>query len=194
MAEPSQKKMRPEDALHSLSQEPKGDPQAALMAQLAIKQQQPAGESDVAAVLDAKAFKPRMGKEDALHAMASGEWKDEQPAAGQGSAPAGQEDQADIIEDSAVSGQAQVATGVRSYNALRAPGVFTDGVKKFFVPVLLAAGLLLWAMGGMVGYLSAVGRLGPSTTLRTLMIVSAFPLGAFLMLGAWLFHNESRRR
>jgi hypothetical protein len=195
MSEPSQKKVRPEDALHSLSQGPKGDPQSALLAQLANKQQQPLRESDLAAVLDAKAFKPRLGKEDALQAMANGEWKDEQPPApaGQDSDPGGQEDRADILEGGAVSGPSRVATGSRSGSAARAT-IYGSGVKKFFVPPLLAAGGLLWVLGGLVGYMSSVGRLGPSTTLRTLMIVSAFPLGAFLMLGAWLFHNESRQR
>ena len=179
MAEDSPKEIRPEDALHSLAQDKKADPQAALLAQLAKKEQQPPGETDIAAVLDDKAFKPRMGKEDALQAMAAGQWKDEQPPAPSGSDSEG-EDTADVVDDGPASGQG------RSLRA-RVPAAYGGGFKKFLVPPLIAAGLLLWVLGGVVAYMSAAGSLGPSSTLRTLMVVSAFPLGAFLMLGAWLF-------
>jgi hypothetical protein len=80
----------------------------------------------------------------------------------------------------------------------------THTYKRTMVPLLLVVGLLLLIMGGAAfAFLPSsemaevIRRTNPdalsiSPVMRYMAILS-FPLGAILMLGAWMFHQEIRR-
>jgi len=183
-----QPQVRPEDALQALGQASKADP-AALLTELAQQDHAAVGEQDLAATLDATAFRAKMGKEDALSAMAKGEWKEEDEAAPPEptAAPSG-DGQATIVPSDAPRSSRPDARVL----AAKARAAQSDSLKRFFVPLLLVVGGLLWLLGGGVAVMSMLGRI-QTDALKIIMIVSAFPLGAFLMLGAWLFHRDAKR-
>lgn len=196
MAQEQPKEIRPEDALQSLGQAPPVDP-AALLTELSHPEQAPPpiSEQDLAAALDAKAFRAKMGHEDALEAMAKGEWKEEEeappPADDSSGGDSSAQGQATILQDAAVLPPSS-RPGNAGILAAKARAAQGDAFKKFSVPLLLVTGILLWLLGGGVAMMSMSGRLHLNA-LKIVMVVSAFPLGAFLILGAWIFHRDANR-
>ncbi|MDP6044867.1 MAG: hypothetical protein QGG25_04600 [Phycisphaerae bacterium] len=73
--------------------------------------------------------------------------------------------------------------------------------KRMMVPILLITGLLLLFLGGVVAYMmsdvpadayTGEGLLNDPGVKR-IMVITAFPLGAILMIGAWLFRADVKR-
>jgi len=62
--------------------------------------------------------------------------------------------------------------------------------KRIMIPLLIAVGLLLIVLGALA---AAVLHSADSVATGTMVaVVAAFPLGAFLLCGAWLFHRETK--
>jgi hypothetical protein len=184
-------KLRPEEALNSLAADDNVD-HAQVLDKLSQTESNPLEEKDIAEVLDATAFKPKHGKADALEAMASGQWQEEEPSPTADEAPSSDTGTATVLPDglAPITGSSLNSSQARINRARMAQKSSNDSLKKFFVPLLLVVGALLWVMGGIVGYMVATEKIH-SSGVKTLMIVSAFPLGAILMAGAWLFHRET---
>ena len=68
------------------------------------------------------------------------------------------------------------------------------------VPILLITGILLLFLGGIVMFMmrdatdayTGSGMLG-NPALKRMMVITSFPLGAILMVGAFLFHKDIKR-
>ncbi len=76
--------------------------------------------------------------------------------------------------------------------------VHTHQFKRTMIPLLIAVGVLLFILGGVVAAILPSGK-GTSTEDAGLLmgaarwaVVAAFPLGAILLFGAWLFHRETK--
>jgi hypothetical protein len=74
--------------------------------------------------------------------------------------------------------------------------------KKFMIPLLLISGAALFVLGTVAAFLvfgsadgPAADREGRLVSVETerLLVLAAFPVGAILLLGAWLFHLDLRR-
>ena len=73
--------------------------------------------------------------------------------------------------------------------------------KRFMIVPLIVVGLLLMLLAGAVAVLDVQGKLAANDAdsnmhnpkVRLAMTLSAFPLGAFLLAGAWWFYRETSR-
>jgi len=61
--------------------------------------------------------------------------------------------------------------------------------KRVMVPLLLAVGLLLFALGTAAALLASAD----GSRLAKWSVAAAFPLGAVLLFGAWFFHRELKQ-
>ena len=78
--------------------------------------------------------------------------------------------------------------------------VHAEQFKRMMIPILLITGILLLLLGGVVMFLTrgategytGSGMLG-NPALKRIMVITSFPLGAILMVGAFLFHKDIKR-
>jgi len=79
--------------------------------------------------------------------------------------------------------------------------VHAEQFKRMMVPILLVTGVLLIALGAIVAFMMrgapvdaapSVGILDDPNVKR-IMVITAFPLGAILMVGAWMFRMDVKR-
>jgi len=73
--------------------------------------------------------------------------------------------------------------------------------KRMMVPILLITGVLLLMLGGVVAWMmrdvpadayTGEGVLN-NPAVKRIMVITAFPLGGILMIGAWLFRSDLKR-
>jgi len=78
--------------------------------------------------------------------------------------------------------------------------VHAEQFKRMMVPMLIVTGILLMVLGGIVGFMMRgdpemhTGS-GPlhDPTLKTIMVCTAFVVGAILLIGAWMFRADLKR-
>lgn len=78
--------------------------------------------------------------------------------------------------------------------------VHAEQFKRMMVPILLVTGLLLLLLGGVVMFMmrgaadtyTGSGMLN-DPTLKRVMVITSFPLGAILIIGAWWFRADLKR-
>jgi hypothetical protein len=76
-------------------------------------------------------------------------------------------------------------------------------LKKFMIPLLLTVAVLLFVCGGLlVALMSTQGENGGKLAIThgllnhpfgRFLVFASFPVGAILLLGAWVFHQDVRR-
>jgi hypothetical protein len=78
--------------------------------------------------------------------------------------------------------------------------VHAEQFKRMMVPILMITGILLVLLGAIVMFMVKGAPAGYSGTgllnsprLKQIMVVTSFPLGAILMVGAWLFRADIKR-
>ncbi|MDP6633440.1 MAG: hypothetical protein QGG42_00905 [Phycisphaerae bacterium] len=79
--------------------------------------------------------------------------------------------------------------------------VHAEQFKRMMVPILLITGVLLLFLGGIVAFMmrgsSADAYTGSgmlnNPTLKRIMVITSFPLGAILLVGAWFFRADIKR-
>jgi len=79
--------------------------------------------------------------------------------------------------------------------------VHAEQFKRMMVPILLVTGVLLIVLGGIVAFMMTGQEEGMYTGsdmfhdpgLKRIMVITAFPLGAILFIGAWLFRADLKR-
>lgn len=153
---------------------------------------------------------------DALEALAAGQ-TDPAGAARRSDGPSGRTEDSPVSPDigrqeedpaalRAEAGEPDIPTAApisqkarASAHHRRAGRAHAEQFKKFMVPLLLVSGVLLFVLGGAASFV-VFGDEAPraedallSLGARKLLVLAAFPLGAILLLGAWLFHLEVRR-
>ncbi|HUU22307.1 MAG TPA: hypothetical protein VM389_07195 [Phycisphaerae bacterium] len=98
------------------------------------------------------------------------------------------------------AGPAAQAARLRRHGRL-ASQAHAHQFKRFMIPLLLVTGVLLFVLGGaalaLQGSLESAETAGQGSLLASKSArwsaVAAFPLGAILLLGAWLFRRDVRR-
>lgn len=140
---------------------------------------------------------------DALHAMAGGEQVAGPPAAKNqraGAVPA--------FDAGQLPASHTTPTARRRRNAARAThrrGVHAEQFKRTMIPLLLVVGAMLIVLGAITAFMlpsedeielaRLTGRSGLlHRPITRWMVVSAFPLGAVLLLGALVFWREIRQK
>jgi hypothetical protein len=129
------------------------------------------------------------GQSDAAAALAAQVDPDSQAAPPASPAPA--------IKTTAVSGVRRSRA-----NALQKQQsqVHAEQFKRMMVPILMITGILLVLLGAIVMFMvkgepagyTGTGLLNNSS-LKRIMVITSFPLGAILMVGAWLFRADIKR-
>ena len=79
--------------------------------------------------------------------------------------------------------------------------VHAEQFKRMMVPILLVTGILLLLLGGIVMFMMREAPVDAYTGsgllndpgLKRIMVITSFPLGAILMVGAWLFRADIKR-
>jgi hypothetical protein len=136
----------------------------------AVEESAPAGESDAAAALAAQTS----------------------PAPVQAAAPAVGSTSA------AVSGARKARASAMQKQRAR---VHAEQFKRMMVPILLVTGLLLLLLGGIVAYMmrqadpdmyTGTGILN-DPGFKKIMVMTSFPIGAILLVGAWMFRADLKR-
>jgi hypothetical protein len=218
MAPDDEKSNETADVLQSLAA--KGDNRAdALNALAAAKEKQPEEvpveeipeqSADALKSLAAGEEKPSA---DALAALASG-----QDVAGAEQAEAQEDD--DVIETEGVlvagdtvEGQSPAPrdpTAVADELAFRkaqaarfhrqSMQAHHEQMKRFMIPLLLAVGIMLFVFGAILAAMMPGAGAGKAGSLSMLtkpwakaVVFASFPVGAILLLGAWLFHKDVSR-
>jgi hypothetical protein len=154
-------------------------------------------------------------KVDALAAMADGQdisregfnaIEDVAPPAGESSAAATLASQAAPASTAAPA--ARNAAGAGASRKARASAlqrqrarVHAEQFKRMMVPILLVTGVLLLLLGGIV--MVMMRQVDPemytgeglfnNPRFKQIMVITAFPLGAILLIGAWLFRADLKR-
>jgi len=156
-------------------------------------------------------------KVDALAAMAGGEDISQEGfnAVEEPPAPTGESDAAAALaaqttpapERAAVpvAGSAAAVSGARKARAStlqkQRARVHAEQFKRMMVPILLVTGILLLLLGGIVTVMmrqvdadmyTGAGLL-QDPGFKKIMVITAFPLGAILLIGAWLFRADLKR-
>ena len=151
-------------------------------------------------------------KIDALAAMADGQDISQQGFnAIEGAPPAGESDAAVTLAAQAApaavpaNGSAAVS-GARKTRAStlqrQRARVHAEQFKRMMVPILLVTGILLLILGGIVAVMMRQtdptmviddGTLLNNPMFKRVMVITAFPLGAILLVGAWLFRADLKR-
>ncbi|MCP4375200.1 MAG: hypothetical protein GY794_03330 [bacterium] len=105
--------------------------------------------------------------------------------------------EAPIMTSEAVSGARRARSNSLQQQRSR---VHAEQFKRMMVPILLITGILLLVLGGIVAFMlrpvdPGYGDSGMlnNQNFRKIMAMAAFPLGAILMLGAWLFRADIKR-
>jgi|GEM_PF-2350776 len=112
----------------------------------------------------------------------------------------------DIAPVSAVPrGSATAVSGARKARAStlqrQRARVHAEQFKRMMVPILLVTGILLLVLGGIVAYMMRQGDADLYTGtgilhdpgFKKIMVITSFPLGAILMIGAWIFRADLKR-
>ena len=131
----------------------------------------PTGESDAAAALVAQATQATQ-------------------AAGQPAVPSS--------GTTAVSGARKVRASALQKQRSR---VHAEQFKRMMVPILVVTGILLLALGGIMMFMMRQGDAYDYTGagmlhdpgFKRIMVITSFPLGAILLVGAWLFRMDLKR-
>lgn len=155
-------------------------------------------------------------KVDALAAMAGGEDISQRGFnAVEESAPAGESDAAAALAAQTspapaqapvpVAGSATAASGARKARASamqkQRARVHAEQFKRMMVPILLVTGILLLLLGGIVAYMMRQGDPDMYTGtgilndpgFKKIMVMTSFPIGAILLVGAWMFRADLKR-
>ena len=155
-------------------------------------------------------------KIDALAAMAGGQdiSQDGFNAVEETPAPTGESDAATALaaqtipapaRAAPVAGSAAAVSGARKARAStlqkQRARVHAEQFKRMMVPILVVTGILLLALGGIVTVMmrqvdadmyTGAGLL-QDPGFKRIMVFTAFPLGAILLIGAWLFRADLKR-
>ena len=152
-------------------------------------------------------------KVDALAAMADGQDISQQGfnAVENAPPPAGESDAAAALAAQAVPaaapavGSATAVSGARKARAStlqrQRARVHAEQFKRMMAPILLVTGVLLLILGGIVTFMMRQGDADLYTgagmlhdpVFKRIMVITAFPLGAILLVGAWLFRADLKR-
>ena len=139
---------------------------------------------------------------DALHAMAGGEQVAGPKAANQQTSAAAPVDTGGAPPSRVAPAAYQRRIAVRMTHQRR---VHAEQFKRMMIPLLLVVGAMLIVLGGITAFMlpseeeielaRLTGRSGLlHRPITRWMVVSAFPLGAVLFLGAWVFWREIRQK
>ena len=98
----------------------------------------------------------------------------------------------------AVSGARKVRASALQKQRSR---VHAEQFKRMMVPILVVTGVLLLALGGIMMFMMRQGDAYDYTGagmlhdpgFKRIMVIAAFPLGAILLVGAWLFRADLKR-
>ena len=128
----------------------------------------------------------------ALESLANGEVPPEDTDQLEDSAVAGEaiSDETHYNHDSelaaSVSQQPSANRKVRSANShAKVHHAVGHQLKAMMVPLLLVSGILLFLLGGAAAFFT-----DDRTTMTKIAIFASFPLGAILLVGAWMFHHD----
>ena len=102
-----------------------------------------------------------------------------------------------VISTAAVSGARKSRANAMQKQRAQ---VHAEQFKRMMVPILLVTGILLLFLGGVVMFMmrgatdayTGAGMLN-NPALKRIMVITSFPLGAILMVGAWLFRADVKR-
>ena len=130
------------------------------------------------------------GESDAAAALAAQTAPAEAPAVIPATAPA--------AGSAAVSGARKARASTLQRQRSR---VHAEQFKRMMVPILVVTGVLLLILGGIVTFMMRQGDADlPAGTgmlndpgFKRIMVIAAFPLGAILLIGAWLFRADLKR-
>lgn len=136
-----------------------------------------------------------MGSEDALEAMATGQFE----APSQASSPAGGETASGgVISEIAAPARDDPQQRQAARMARRQHTALVHGAqfKKTMVPLLLAVGVLLLVLSGITVFILLSSRAGQMqgamlNEYGPTVVMVACPLAAVLLAGAWWFHREA---
>ena len=151
-------------------------------------------------------------KVDALAAMAAGqdishngfnaveEVPDENGESDAAAALASQTDPAEVVPVISTATLSGARKSRASALQKQRSQVHAEQFKRMMVPILLVTGILLLFLGGVVMFMmreaadtySGAGMLN-NPVLKRVMVITSFPLGAILMVGAWLFRADVKR-
>ena len=155
-------------------------------------------------------------KVDALAAMAGGEDISHEgfnAVEASPPAPAGESDAAAALAAQATPAATPAAipsTGIAAVSGARKvrasalqrqrSRVHAEQFKRMMVPILVITGILLLVLGGIVAVMMRQDDLGYTPpgmfndpVFKRIMVITAFPLGAILLVGAWLFRMDLKR-
>ena len=150
-------------------------------------------------------------KVDALAAMAGGEDISHQGFNAIEESSAGESDAAATLAAQAPSAAPPVVGSASMSGARKARAstlqrqrarVHAEQFKRMMVPILLVTGILLLILGGIVAVMMRQtdptmviddGTLLNNPMFKRVMVITAFPLGAILLVGAWLFRADLKR-
>lgn len=205
MGDESQKQESNVEALLAATADKDIESQAAGLEQLSEGSTQPASsaeEAAIAALINGSPPKPRDEmSEEALKALADGldvtPGADPESAAPADSGQAGPGDAAHAIPAFA-NGPATSARRSAVISSARQKSA-AHHFRKTIAPLLLVVGIILLLLGGLVAVMDASGQFDAATAgakgvfsgpVRKLLIYSSFPMGLFLIFGAWWFHRS----
>ncbi len=151
----------------------------------AVQDDPPAGESDAEAAFVAQSAPPA-DESDAVAAFAAQ------------SAPATPPATVPVVGSAAVSGARRARASTLQRQRSR---VHAEQFKRMMVPILMVTGIILLILGGIVTFMMKQGDpdLYTGTGLlndpgfKRIMVITSFPLGAILLIGAWLFRADLKR-
>lgn len=70
----------------------------------------------------------------------------------------------------------------------QAARVHAEQFKRMMVPILIVTGVLLLLLGAVVAFV-----VRPDGGFQRVMVITSFPMGAILLVGAWLFYADLKR-